>query len=71
VDRGRVRRPGPEHAGLGAALLRRVLALAAATGVEGVGLSVTDGNPAGRVYERLGFVPRSAPTTVLVPRHEP
>jgi len=48
-----------------------VLALAVAAGVEEVGLSVTDGNPAGRVYERLGFVPRSAPTTVLVPRHEP
>jgi len=61
------RRPGPEHAGIGAALLQRVLALAVARDVEAVGLSVTDGIPAGAVYERLGFTTRSAHTTVLVP----
>ena len=61
------RQPGPEHAGLGSALLQRVLSLVAADGVPQVGLSVTDGNPAGRVYERLGFRTTRSTATVEVP----
>jgi GNAT superfamily N-acetyltransferase len=49
------RDPAPAAAGLGAALLRRVAAVAAGDGVPALHLAVTDGNPAAQVYERLGF----------------
>ena len=49
------RDPDPRWAGLGAALLRRGLALSARDGLPAVGLVVSSGNPARRVYERLGF----------------
>jgi GNAT superfamily N-acetyltransferase len=49
------RDPAPRWAGLGGALLRRGIAAAAAEGAERVGLSVTDGNPARRLYAALGF----------------
>jgi GNAT superfamily N-acetyltransferase len=47
--------PDPRWAGLGAALLRRGLAAVAAAGAVRAGLSVTDGHPAQRLYEELGF----------------
>jgi GNAT superfamily N-acetyltransferase len=49
------RDPAPRWAGLGGALARRAIAAAAADGAERVGLSVTDGNPARRLYDTLGF----------------
>lgn len=47
----------PEDAprGLGAVLLRRALALTAKEGAPSLSLTVTEGNPARRVYERTGF----------------
>ena len=42
----------PRHRGVGRALLARALALAT---VEALGLIVTEGNPARRLYESLGF----------------
>lgn len=58
------RQPGPEYAGLGALLLRCVIARAGRAGLPALGLSVTDGNPAQHLYERLGFV-RTAGWTEL------
>jgi ribosomal protein S18 acetylase RimI-like enzyme len=49
------RDPDPRWRGLGQALLQRAVAAAAAAGAPSVALSVTDGNPAERLYERLGF----------------
>jgi GNAT superfamily N-acetyltransferase len=47
----------PEDAppGLGGLLLRRALALTAKEGAPSLSLTVTEGNPARRVYERTGF----------------
>lgn len=50
-----LRRPGDGWAGLGALALRHVLAVLADAGEASLGLAVTEGNPARRVYERLGF----------------
>ncbi|HST83740.1 MAG TPA: GNAT family N-acetyltransferase [Kineosporiaceae bacterium] len=61
------RSPGPNYAGLGEALLRRVLAAAARADVREVGLSVTDGNPARAVYQRLGFETVSSFVSLDVP----
>ncbi|MGX2993577.1 GNAT family N-acetyltransferase [Streptomyces sp. JNUCC 64] len=61
------RAPDARYAGLGAALLGTVLADAARRGLASVGLVVTEGNPARRGYERLGFVHTSTALTVVVP----
>jgi hypothetical protein len=61
------RSPGPNYAGLGEALLRRVLAAAARADVREVGLSVTDGNPARAVYHRVGFETENSFVTLDVP----
>jgi GNAT superfamily N-acetyltransferase len=45
----------PEARGAGAPLLRRALALATLDGLPAIGLAVTDGNPAQRLYEAHGF----------------
>lgn len=50
-----LRLPGDRWAGLGALALGHALAALAAAGETSLGLAVTDGNPARRVYERLGF----------------
>jgi GNAT superfamily N-acetyltransferase len=42
----------PAHRGVGRALLERALAIAP---VPALGLMVTEGNPARRLYEALGF----------------
>lgn len=47
------RRPGA--GGIGGSLLRRALALATRDGLPAVGLAVTHGNPARRLYEATGF----------------
>jgi hypothetical protein len=61
------RRPGGEYAGLGGLLLRRALAVLAATGLPSLGLAVSDGNPARSTYERLGFVEVLESLTVKLP----
>lgn len=62
------RHPDPAYAGLGSALLRRALAVLPYAGRTRVGLAVTDGNPARRIYERLGFAVTDTSLTVeLVP----
>jgi len=61
------RHPGATYAGLGAILIRRALALGAASGIEAVGLAVSEGNPARRVYSRLGFELTDSSISVLVP----
>ncbi|WP_345942182.1 GNAT family N-acetyltransferase [Streptomyces sp. SID2888] len=61
------RQPGPCYVGLGAALLRRMLADAAASGLTEIGLVVSDANPARHLYEKLGFQLTSTSLTVLVP----
>jgi GNAT superfamily N-acetyltransferase len=61
------RRPGAELRGLGDRMIRRALALTAAEGRAGIGLAVTEGNPARRLYERLGFAVVATSMTVRVP----
>jgi ribosomal protein S18 acetylase RimI-like enzyme len=61
------RQPGDRYAGLGSLVLRRALAAAAAAGLPRVGLAVSDGNPARRLYERLGFTVTETALTVAVP----
>ncbi|QIS10146.1 GNAT family N-acetyltransferase [Nocardia arthritidis] len=65
------RRPGPDHAGLGALLLRVVLARAASSGIAALGLSVTDGNPARIVYERIGFHHTASWIDLIFPASQP
>jgi len=45
----------PGHPGAGRALLARGLRIAARDGLPALGLAVTHGNPAARLYEDLGF----------------
>lgn len=47
--------PGHRGAGIGTALLERLIALASTRGLRAMSLSVEDGNPARPLYERLGF----------------
>ncbi|ETK35370.1 GNAT family N-acetyltransferase [Microbispora sp. ATCC PTA-5024] len=58
------RHPARSPRGLGAPLLAHALTEAEASGLTSAGLAVTEGNPARRVYERLGF--RVVSTTVTV-----
>lgn len=64
---GLFRRPGPRHAGVGALLLRRAVARAAAAGLPALGLVVSAGNPAVALYERLGFRVLDHFGTVAIP----
>ncbi|WP_345366284.1 GNAT family N-acetyltransferase [Saccharopolyspora cebuensis] len=57
----------PDHPGLGGLLLRRALAHLAADGHPQAGLAVTAGNPAQRLYERLGFTVVDTTMTLAVP----
>ncbi|MER7846409.1 GNAT family N-acetyltransferase [Kitasatospora sp. NPDC096077] len=61
------RHPQRGYRGLGADLLRRAIADAAGHGVADVQLAVSEGNPARRVYEALGFVLLETSLTVIVP----
>ncbi|WP_158515565.1 hypothetical protein [Kitasatospora sp. MBT63] len=62
------REPGEPFRGLGSLLLRYALARAAVDGPPpALVLSVTDGNPARRVYERIGFSHLDSIRTVLLP----
>jgi GNAT superfamily N-acetyltransferase len=62
-----IRRPGDELRGLGDAMLRRAMVDVAGAGFSQLGLAVSDGNPAQRLYERLGFTVAETSFTVLVP----
>ena len=64
------RDPDPRFKGVGGALLRRAVAAAGADGAPRVGLSVTDGNPVQRLYERLGFAVIDSRRTILAPLRE-
>ncbi|RSN30044.1 GNAT family N-acetyltransferase [Amycolatopsis sp. WAC 04169] len=57
----------PAYPQAGTILLRRTLACAAAKGIGAIGLVVTDGNPARRLYERHGFEVFESPATVRIP----
>jgi len=61
------RDPDPRYAGIGTALLRRALWHAADAGVRAVGLAVTSGNPAERVYARIGFRVTSTALNCVIP----
>ncbi|MER7770747.1 GNAT family N-acetyltransferase [Kitasatospora sp. NPDC096140] len=61
------RHPHRGYRGLGADLLRLTVADAAARGLADVHLVVTEGNPARRVYEALGFRLKDTTLTVIVP----
>ncbi|MGA5816799.1 GNAT family N-acetyltransferase [Kitasatospora sp. NPDC094028] len=61
------RDPGRGYPGLGADLLRRGIADLAARGGADVSLVVSEGNPARRVYESLGFHLVETSLTVIVP----
>lgn len=61
--------PGYRGAGLGAGLVGAAVAEARGRGLPALSLSVEDGNPARRLYERLGFRPAGAvaePGTLLL-----
>ena len=58
---------GPGGRGAGRALLRRALGLATHDGLPALGLAVTVGNPAQRLYEELGFRLLLTSFTVRVP----
>ncbi|MET8627350.1 GNAT family N-acetyltransferase [Kitasatospora sp. NPDC004669] len=61
------RHPRRGYRGLGADLLRRAVADAADRGLADVHLVVSEGNPARRVYESLGFLLQETSLTVIVP----
>ncbi|WP_182898816.1 GNAT family N-acetyltransferase [Microbispora sp. H10830] len=60
------RHPDRSPRGLGALMLSTTLARAGADGLTGVGLVVTEGNPARRVYERVGFRMIDSAMTVMI-----
>jgi len=62
-----LRLPGDRWAGLGALALRHALVELAAAGEASLGLAVTEGNPARRVYERLGFRHVSSHRKLAIP----
>ncbi|WP_432927320.1 GNAT family N-acetyltransferase [Microbispora sp. CA-135349] len=61
------RHPARTPSGLGARMLAAVRDRAAADGLERLGLVVSEGNPARRVYERLGFTLVASSMTVVIP----
>ncbi|MEW9533350.1 GNAT family N-acetyltransferase [Microbispora sp. NPDC049125] len=61
------RHPARSPRGLGGLLLAGAQARAVADGLTTLGLAVTEGNPARRLYERLGFTVVRTAMTVIVP----
>jgi hypothetical protein len=57
----------PRYAGIGTALLRRALWHSATAGLRTVGLAVTTGNPAERVYAKIGFRVASTALNCVIP----
>ncbi|WP_061291144.1 GNAT family N-acetyltransferase [Herbidospora cretacea] len=60
------RHPALSVPGTGGRLLRHVQLRAAADGLDRLGLAVSDGNPAQRVYSRLGFAVTHTSFTVVI-----
>ncbi len=65
------RHPGDAPPGTGAALIAAVIVALRDDGERGLGLMVTAGSPALRVYERLGFSVVRTTVSVLVPGTRP
>ncbi|MEH1015683.1 GNAT family N-acetyltransferase [Micromonospora sp. CPCC 206060] len=61
--------PWAQGRGLGWALLTHALRGAREAGLPTLGLSVADGNPARRLYDRAGFRPYARVLSVLLPPH--
>jgi GNAT superfamily N-acetyltransferase len=61
------RRPGHGNRGLGTWLIARAMRLLYDDGWQTLGLSVTHGNPARRIYDRVGFVEKLESWTLRVP----
>ncbi|MFB6888270.1 GNAT family N-acetyltransferase [Kitasatospora sp. NPDC056327] len=61
------RDPARGYPGLGRDVLRRAVAAVAASGAAAVGLAVTEGNRARRLYEEMGFTVTGTSLTVIVP----
>jgi GNAT superfamily N-acetyltransferase len=61
------RAPGPELRGTGRALLEAGLAAATAAGLATLGLAVSEGNPAERLYAALGFERILSSLGVVIP----
>lgn len=61
-------RPEARGRGIGERLVRYAVAAVAAAGERGLALSVSDGNPARRLYERVGFRPTITFASVAMPR---
>jgi GNAT superfamily N-acetyltransferase len=61
------RRPGNGNRGLGTWLIARAMRLLYDDGWQTLGLSVTHGNPARRIYDRVGFVEKLESWTLRVP----
>jgi hypothetical protein len=61
------RRPAPPYRGTGRALLLAGVAAAGAAGLTTLGLAVSDGNPADRLYAELGFDRVLSSLVVVVP----
>ncbi|MEU7691395.1 MULTISPECIES: N-acetyltransferase [Microbispora] len=60
------RHPDRSPRGLGALMLSATLARAGADGLSGLGLVVTEGNPARHLYKRLGFQVTDTTMTVAI-----
>jgi mycothiol synthase len=60
--------PGGQGRGFGAALLAYAMSGTRQAGLTAVGLTVTDGNPARRLYDRMGFRPVVRYFEVRAPR---
>jgi GNAT superfamily N-acetyltransferase len=65
------RDPLPRYTGLGTVLMQWALAHAAEAGETDVGLSVTEGNPARLLFERIGFFHTESTRTVVLPQDRP
>lgn len=59
--------PAAQGRGFGTALLAYAISGARSAGLATAGLSVTDGNPARRLYDRFGFRPISRSVTLRLP----
>lgn len=65
------RDPLPRYSGLGTVLMQWALAHAEEAGETDMGLSVTEGNPARQLFERIGFLHTESTRTVVLPRGRP
>jgi L-amino acid N-acyltransferase YncA len=61
------RRPGATYRGTGRALLLAGIATVSSAGVATLGLTVSDGNPAERLYAELGFERVLTSLVVVIP----